>query len=565
MEAAVTLKEFFTLFKEAAAAWQADNAPRLAASLAYYALFSLAPAILVALAVAGLAFGREAAEDRLFFQIAEWVGPESAEIIQTLLASLDRPGSNVLLAAVGLAAVFYGASNLFGQLGDALNTVWNVAPDPEQGTMAFIKNRLSAFAMVLTVGFLLLISLFVSAAITTIDEYFAHLVPEILNWVLILRVADLVLSFLFIAALVAAIYRILPNATIAWRDVWVGAAVTAFFFTLTKFLVGLYLGYSGVASAYGAAGSIILLMLWIYYMAQVFLFGAEFTYVYANSHGSRVRTGRYGIKVQRQFVTVEEKGQARQAEATARAAAKADATARAGAPASAEAPGLAEKTAVVLPPPVSPLTPILLPYVDRLPPVLRDQSLLPVGAGYRVVLEGHLDEIWQRPGWLSPFFRLLARAGLLIAETGRHVPARMTVTAVQDGDGLPCHVWHRTFDFPAPRHLHSRLSYDAELACPVEYFGPGGRLQMVWRLSFQEPLTLAIATEECALLLGPWRVVLPAWSYAAVAFTTRAESAHVPLLRIELRLRHPWLGAVFGYHGRFQQRLEVDAQEDGQV
>jgi hypothetical protein len=412
---------------------------------------------------------------------------------------------------------------------------------------------------------LLLISLFVSAAITTIDEYFAHLVPEILNWVLILRVADLVLSFLFIAALVAAIYRILPNATIAWRDVWVGAAVTAFFFTLTKFLVGLYLGYSGVASAYGAAGSIILLMLWIYYMAQVFLFGAEFTYVYANSHGSRVRTGRYGIKVQRQFVTVEEKGQARQAEATARAAAKADATARAGAPASAEAPGLAEKTAVVLPPPVSPLTPILLPYVDRLPPVLRDQSLLPVGAGYRVVLEGHLDEIWQRPGWLSPFFRLLARAGLLIAETGRHVPARMTVTAVQDGDGLPCHVWHRTFDFPAPRHLHSRLSYDAELACPVEYFGPGGRLQMVWRLSFQEPLTLAIATEECALLLGPWRVVLPAWSYAAVAFTTRAESAHVPLLRIELRLRHPWLGAVFGYHGRFQQRLEVDAQEDGQV
>jgi membrane protein len=547
----VTLKEFFTLLKEAAAAWQADNAPRLSASLAYYALFSLAPAIMIALAVAGFAFGREAAEDRLFFQIVQWVGPESAEMIQTLLASLDRPGSNLLLAAVGLAAVFYGASNLFGQLGDALNTVWNVAPDPDQGTMAFIKNRLSAFAMVLTVGILLLISLFVSAAITTVDGYFAHLVPQIVNWVLVLRVVDLLLSFLLITVLVAAIYKILPNVTIAWRDVWVGASVTAFFFTLSKFLVGLYLGYSGVASAYGAAGSIILLMLWIYYMAQVFLFGAEFTYVYSNTHGSRIRTGRYGINVQRQFVTAQQKAQAMQAPANAEA------------PAKAEASALPESTAVALPAPASPFTPLLLPYVDRLPPVLRDQALLPAGAGYRVVLDGRLDQIWQRPGPVWPFFWLLARAGLLFAETGENVPAHITVTAAHDAHGEPCHIWRRTFDFPAPRHLHSRLSYDAALGRLVEYFGPGGRLQMVWHVSFQEPLTVVITTEACALLLGPWRLVLPAWSYAAVAVTTTAESAHTPFVRVELRLRHPWLGAIFGYHGRFEQRLEAHHEEGG--
>jgi membrane protein len=541
----VTFKQFLTLFKEAAAAWQADNAPRLAASLAYYALFSLAPAVMIALAVAGFAFGREAAEDRLFFQIAQWVGPESAEMIQTLLASLDRPGSNLLLAGVGLAAVFYGASNLFGQLGDALNTVWNVAPDPDQGTMAFIKNRLSAFAMVLTVGFLLLVSLFVSAAITTMDEYFAHLVPALVNWVLVLRVVDLLLSFLLITVLVAAIYKVLPNVTIAWRDVMVGAAVTAFFFTVSKFLVGLYLGYSGVSSAYGAAGSIILLMLWIYYMAQVFLFGAEFTYIYANTHGSRIRIGRYGIKVQRQFVTAQAKAAAKEAAVEA------------------QTPALPESPPVNMPAPASPLTTILLPYVDRLPPVLRDQSLLPAGADYQVILEGQLDRIWHRPAWIQPLLWLLARAGVLFAETGENVPAHITVSAGRDGNGEPCHIWRRTFDFPAPRHLHSRLSYDAGLGRLVEYFGPGGLLQMVWHVSFQAPLTVAVTTEACALLLGPWRLVLPAWSYATVAFTTMAESTHSPFLRLELRLQHPWLGAIFGYHGRFQQRLEPHQEESG--
>lgn len=544
----MTSKQFFSLLKEAAAGWQADNASRLAASLAYYALFSVAPAIMIALAVAGFAFGREAAESRLFSQITQWVGPESAEMIQTLLASLDRPGSNLLLATAGLAAVFYGASNLFGQLGDALNTVWNVAPDPERGTMAFIKNRLSAFAMVLTVGFLLLVSLFVSAAITTVDEFFAHLVPELVNWVLLLRIVDLLLSFLLITALVAAVYKVLPNVTIAWRDVLVGAAVTAFFFTLSKFLVGLYLGYSGVSSAYGAAGSIILLMLWIYYMAQVFLFGAEFTYVYANTHGSRIRTGRYGITVQRQFVTAQAKVVAKDRVVKA------------------EPSALPESTAVAVPAPAvpapaSPLTPILLPYVDRLPPVLRDQSLLPAGADYQVVLEGHLDRIWHRPAWIQPLLWLLARAGLLFADTGENVPAHITVSAARDANGEPYHIWRRTFDFPAPRHLHSRLTYDARLERLVEYFGPGGRLQMVWHVSFQAPLTMAITTEACALLLGPWRLLLPAWSYAAVAFTTTAQSAHSPFLHIELRLQHPWLGAVFGYHGRFEQRLEPHQEE----
>jgi membrane protein len=531
----MNFKEFSQLLKQTAAGWQADNAPRLAASLAYYALFSLAPAIIVAVAVAGLFLGQEAVEGRLFRQIEGAMGAQGAEAVQTLLASINQPGTNVIMAIVGTAIVFYGASNLFGQLGEALNTVWDVAPNPEQGVMAFIKNRLSAFAMVITVGLLLIISLLVSTAVTVIGEYFTHLTPRLAQYIPLLRLADLLLSFLLITLLAAAIYKLLPNVTIAWRDVWVGAAVTSLLFTVSKFLIGLYLGRAGIASAYGAAGSLIILMLWIYYGAQIFLFGAEFTYVYANTHGSHIQPSRYGVSVSRILGPV----------------------AAGETPAKPQPQDLArgEQRYGSGPPPASPLGPALRPYVESLPPVLRDQVFMPAHADYQVVLEGKLDQVWQRHGWLRPLFMLLERAGLLFAETGVDIPGEIVISAGREADGQPFHFWQRQFAFVSPRHLYSRLTYDPGLARPVEYFGPGGRLQMVWEVVFLAPRTLDFQAVECALFVGPWRLRLPAWSWFGVAFQTSAVANYDNQVRINLILTHPWLGEVFGYTGAFRQRL----------
>ena len=276
-------KEIFELLKETYNEWSEDKAARLAAALAYYTVFSLAPLLIIAIAVAGLVFGQEAARGQLDNQIQSLVGQQSAELIQTMVESASKPKSGIIATVIAIVTILFGASGLFGQLQDALNTIWEVEPKPDRGILGLIKDRFLSFTMVLGIGFLLLVSLIISALLSALNSYLTDLLP---GSIYVLQILNFVISFGVITLLFAMIYKILPDVKIAWSDVWIGAAVTSLLFALGKFLIGLYLGNSSAGSAYGAAGSLVILLLWIYYSAQILLFGAEFTQVYAKKYGS---------------------------------------------------------------------------------------------------------------------------------------------------------------------------------------------------------------------------------------------------------------------------------------
>ncbi len=265
--------------------WREDKASRLAAALAYYTVFALAPLLLLAVAVAGLVFGEQAARGQLFAQLEGLLGPEVAGVLETALARSRESRAGGLAAAVGVAALLWSASNLFAHLQDALNTIWEVAPRPGAGLLAAAKKRLLSMTLVLGTGFLLLVSLVLSAALAALGAALRGLLPggEVL-W----QALDFVLSFAVITLLFAAIYKVLPDATVAWGDVWIGAAATALLFGAGKLLIGLYLGRAGVGSAYGAAGALLVLLVWVYYAAQLLFLGAEFTQAYARRYGSRI-------------------------------------------------------------------------------------------------------------------------------------------------------------------------------------------------------------------------------------------------------------------------------------
>ncbi len=275
--------EIVPIVKETFNQWWTDNVPRLSAALAYYTVFSMAPLLVITIAVAGLVFGREAASGELFNQIGALMGQEGAKAIQSILQSANKPATGTLALIAGVATLVFGASGAFVALQDSLNTIWGVKPGSEQsGIFALLKSRLLSFAMVLGIGFLLLVSLVISAALAAAGKYMGGVLPipafvfEALNFVVSLGIV----TFLF-----ALIYKVLPDADYPWRYVWLGAAMSAALFTLGKFLIGLYLGKSSVASAFGAAGSLIIVLVWVYYSSQLVLFGAEFTQVYVNRFG----------------------------------------------------------------------------------------------------------------------------------------------------------------------------------------------------------------------------------------------------------------------------------------
>lgn len=273
------------LLKEAAADWSHDRAPRLGAALAYYTVFSLVPFLVVIIAVIGLVFGEDAARSAILSQIGTLVGEQSEAAIKDMIQRADQPSTGLFATAVAIVTLLVGASGVFGQLQDALNTVWGVEPKEGRGVWGFIKDRFLSFVAVLGTGFLLLVSLILSSALAALGTWFSGLLPlpEFM-----MQIMNFVLSFLVITGLFALIFKVLPDARVAWRDVWVGAALTAGLFTIGKFALGLYLGKSNVASAYGAAGSLVLVLLWVYYSAQILLYGAEFTQVYANRLGERI-------------------------------------------------------------------------------------------------------------------------------------------------------------------------------------------------------------------------------------------------------------------------------------
>jgi len=293
-----SLKEnaVWQVVKETGTAWDEDNVTRLAASLAYYTLLSIAPLIILAVAVTGLAFGEAAAREHIAGELAGVVGTGAAEAIQTIAKNAHTPGSGVFSIVVGVVVLLFGASGVFGELQAALNTVWDVAPKPGRGIWGIVKDRFFSFTLVVGVAFLLLVSLIVSAALTWLGQFFAQSLP---GGAVVWQVLNFGISFAVVTALFGLIFKTLPDVRIKWRDVWVGAAVTAALFTLGKFGLGIYLGSAGVASAYGAAGSIVALVIWVYYSAQVLLVGAEFTEVYARRFGSRITPDDKAISVAR--------------------------------------------------------------------------------------------------------------------------------------------------------------------------------------------------------------------------------------------------------------------------
>lgn len=283
------LRMTVSLLKETATRWTEDKAGALAAALAYYALFSLAPLVLIAVAVAGLVFGQRAAEGELYSQLAGLMGESGARAVEHLVAGMNhRRSGGIVATGVGVATLLFGASKVFGQLQDSMNTIWRAERRTGGGLVGFLRARLFSFGMVLGIGFLLLASLVLSTVLELAGE---HLRPILPVGAAGGQALDAVLSLVVFSLLFALIYKLLPDTSVAWRDVWPGALVTALLFTIGKFAIGFYLRKAGVASSYGAAGSVIILLLWIYYSAMILYVGAEFTHVYS-LHRERLRSAK---------------------------------------------------------------------------------------------------------------------------------------------------------------------------------------------------------------------------------------------------------------------------------
>lgn len=287
-------RALFELLKETYNDWSEDKASRLAAALAYYTAFSVAPLLLITIAIAGLVFGREAAQGQVYAQLEGLLGSGAASAIQTGIAQSGQTGAGTISAIIGIATLIWSASNVFAQLQEALNTVWEVQPDPNAGILATLKRRFLSMTMVLGIGFLLLVSLVLSAAISAVGNFFGNLLP---GGAILWQAVNFLLSLALITLLFAAIYKILPDATVDWGDVWIGAVVTALLFTVGKLLIGLYLGHASVGSTFGAAGSLLVFLVWVYYSAQILFFGAEFTQVYARRYGSRIVPAEGAVSV----------------------------------------------------------------------------------------------------------------------------------------------------------------------------------------------------------------------------------------------------------------------------
>jgi membrane protein len=274
-----------TLLREATANWVTDHAQSMGAALAFYTIFSIAPLLLIVIAVAGMVFGEEAARGEIYAQLQGLLGTTGARAVQGLLESVRQPADNVPAAVFGVALLFVAATSVLAELQDSLDRIWR-APQrtPHGGLWKLVRARLLSFGMILGIGFLLIVSLAFSAAMRALSRWWD---PDSSSWATFSGASELGLSLLLLTAVFAMIYKTMPRAQIAWRDVWVGAAVTSLLFSAGKWLIGLYIGRSGITSAFGAAASLIVVLLWVYYSAQIFLFGAEFTWVWSHRHGSR--------------------------------------------------------------------------------------------------------------------------------------------------------------------------------------------------------------------------------------------------------------------------------------
>ncbi|MBA2482763.1 MAG: YihY/virulence factor BrkB family protein [Planctomycetes bacterium] len=276
-------KGTWTLVRSVFSSYFADKVPRMAAALSYYTVFSVAPLLVIAIAMAGFFLGDEAARGQISQQIQGLVGQQSADAIETMVKASSKPSASLIASIIGIVTLLFGATGVFGELQDSLNTIWEVKPKP-MGVKGFLKNRFLSFTMVLGIGFLLLVSLLLSAGIAALNMYIQALWPDVAR---VMAFASVIVSFALITVLFALIFKVLPDVRLRWSDVWIGAAGTSALFSIGKYLIGLYIGNSGVGSTYGAVGSLVVFLIWIYFSSQAFLIGAEFTKAFARIYGSQ--------------------------------------------------------------------------------------------------------------------------------------------------------------------------------------------------------------------------------------------------------------------------------------
>ena len=287
----------FDLLKQTFNEWLQDKAPQLGAALAYYTVFSLAPLILVLLAIVGMIFRDDprGTWDRITQQMSYFLDQSAVQVVQNIAQKASQPGKSTIATIIGVALAIFGASGVFGQLQDALNTIWGVKAKPGGGIWAFLRARFLSFAMVAGVCFLLLVSLAIEALLKGFSHYIQSALPGGMG---IALAVYLIFDFAVVVLLFAMIFKFLPDVEIQWRDVWIGAVLTAILFGIGKWLLGFYLGSGAAGSAYGAAGSLITLLLWVYYSSQILLFGAEFTQVYAARAGRAFKPSKYAVRVE---------------------------------------------------------------------------------------------------------------------------------------------------------------------------------------------------------------------------------------------------------------------------
>ncbi|MEO7760305.1 MAG: YihY/virulence factor BrkB family protein [Casimicrobiaceae bacterium] len=278
-------KAIWALARDSVSAWIDDFAPSMGAAISYYTVFSIAPLLLIVIAIAGFVLGRDAASGKIFAELQGMLGTEGAAAIQGMVKSASDPAKSTLGTIIGVVTLLIGATTVFAELQSALDRIWRApAATKSEGIWTLLRTRFLSFGMILAIGFLLLISLVVSAGLSTLGNWWA---PFFGGWSILLQTLNLVVSVAIVTVMFGVIYKYLPRAHIGWHDVWIGAVVTGLLFTIGKFLIGLYIGKTGVASGFGAAGSIVVVLVWVYYSAQIFLLGAEFTWHYAYQFGSR--------------------------------------------------------------------------------------------------------------------------------------------------------------------------------------------------------------------------------------------------------------------------------------
>lgn len=265
-------------------AWNDHEAPRLGAALAFYTILSLAPLVILVIGVVALVFGHTTAQDQIIGQLQGMIGQDGANVIRTMIEHAQKPASGIFASFLGVVTLLFGATGVLSELRSALNIIWEVKPAGGSGIAWLLKDRFFSLGMVLAIGFLLLVSLILGAALAALGKFFGGILPMP---ELVLSAINFAVSFAGVSILFALIYKYVPEANIAWEDVWIGAIATAFLFTVGEYLIGLYLGKAGVASAYGAAGSLVVLIVWVYYSSMIFFFGAEFTHVLAHCRHSQ--------------------------------------------------------------------------------------------------------------------------------------------------------------------------------------------------------------------------------------------------------------------------------------